>query len=152
MINNLYTHIDNHNIDYIECEIPTDKMKGMYFDNTIVIDSRIQTEVERKCILAEEIGHFETSYGIILDADDIKSLKQEVRARRWAYIELLPIERFIDCYEQRCRSRFEVSEFLEVTETFLDEAIKSYQEIYGDHIKKDNYIIYFNPFGVMKMF
>lgn len=54
--------------------------KGFYCDGCIALNSKIKTEKERKCILAEELGHYHTSHGSILDKS-LNSIKQEHRAR-----------------------------------------------------------------------
>ena len=56
------------------------KIKGLYCDGNIALSRNIKTESEKKCILAEEIGHFETSCGDITDQNNISNRKQELHA------------------------------------------------------------------------
>ena len=56
----------------------------------------------------------------------------------------------IRAYEARCRNRYEMAEYLDVTEEYLEEAIDCYKAKYGLYASVDNYIIYFEPFAVMK--
>ena len=56
--------------------------KGMYSDNTIALSSFIETTVESRCILAEELGHYYTTVGDITDQSKIENRKQELKARR----------------------------------------------------------------------
>lgn len=56
--------------------------------------------------LAEEFGHHETSIGNIYDAyskstkDHVNSLKQELKARRYGYKLVIPLEKLIKCYKK----------------------------------------------------
>lgn len=127
--------------------------KGLYKNNKIIIDSNIETNSEKACILAEELGHHFTTHGNIIDQSDIKNIKQELRARAWAYERLVGIVNLINAYKAGVKGRYELAEFLGVTEEFLLEAIEYYRNKYGTCYKIDNYIIYFSPtFGIMEFF
>lgn len=151
MENDLYDYLDEKEIQFIETEIPVKSVKGLYFDNTIIIDENIATDAERRCVLAEEIGHYETSNGNILDQGQLEAVKQEQRARRWAHLRLLSLDQLVACFENGLRNRYECAEYLNVTEAFFDECIKSYTQIYGPYVAHKDYLIYFKPLGVMKM-
>lgn len=128
-------------------------IKGLYKNNKIIIDSNIDTDAERCCILSEELGHHFTSSGDIIDLKDIRSLKQEIRARNWAYEKQVGIVSLINAYEKGVRTKHELAEYLNVTEGFLIDAIEYYRNKYGTYYEINNYIIYFCPaFGVMKIF
>lgn len=58
---------------------------GLIKGNRIAIRKDIETQKEKSCVLAEEIGHDRTSYGDILDQNDIMNRKQEYRARLYGY-------------------------------------------------------------------
>jgi hypothetical protein len=127
-------------------------LKGLYADSTIAIDTKIETEAERCCVLAEEIGHHYTSLGNITNLEDIRNLKQEKKARNWAYEKLVGITGIINAFNAGTRNNFELAEYLGVTEEFLEETIKHYKEKHGLYYELDNYIVYFEPLGVLKMF
>ena len=127
--------------------------KGLYKNKKIIIDSNIETNKEKTCILAEELGHHFTSYGDIIDQSDIRNVKQELRARAWAYERLVGIVNLINAHKAGVRGRYELAEFLEIPEWFLLEAIEYYKSKYGTCYKIDNYLIYFSPnFGIMEFF
>src|SRR5690606_12425322 len=113
---------------------------------------RIPTTKEKACILAEELGHYHTSVGNILDQRNIRNRRQERAARQWAYERLVPLEKIIEAYHARVDSRHELAEFLGVTEQFLHDAIERYREKYGLRVKYDGYLIYFDPLGVVEWF
>ena len=77
--------------------------------------------------------------------------KQEYRARFYGYNLKIGLTGLIRAYEAGCRSFFEMAEFLDATEEYLKEAIQCYKSKYGICAVVDNYIIYFEPFAVMKM-
>ena len=111
------------NLDISERYMHSD---GLYCDGHIWIRKDMPS-YKKVCVLAEEVGHHETTAGDILDQKDLSSIKQENNARRWAYEKLLPVEDIIVAAMQ-CESRMhEMAEFLEVDETFLREAMIHYK-------------------------
>lgn len=126
--------------------------KGFYADGVIWVSSLVVAN-ERKCLLAEEIGHHRTTAGNILDQTDIRNRKQEKRARQWAHQRLIPLPRIVQAYKAGVRGRYEIAEYLEVTERFLQECIDRYTEKYGLYAKADDYhYVCFDPLGVLTIF
>lgn len=132
-------------------EQPLQVHDGLISGKRIAIRKDIQTQTEKSCVLAEEIGHYRTTTGDILDQSKTENRKQELRARIWAYNELIGLKGIICCYEHRCHSFSEMAEYLEVTEEFLSEALKYYRMKYGICVVYGKYVIYFEPtLSVMK--
>lgn len=100
---------------------------------------------EKACVLAEELGHYYTTVGNILDMSVVSNRKQERQARLWAYNKQIGLTGLIRAYEAGCTNRYETAEYLEVTEEFLEECIQCYREKYGEYKVVDNYTIYFIP-------
>ncbi|QDZ93826.1 ImmA/IrrE family metallo-endopeptidase [Bacillus altitudinis] len=132
-------------------EVLSLKTKGLYGDNVIWIN-RTLSSVEKTCTLAEELGHHFTSYGNILDQTKLKNRKQELRARDWGYKLLFPLEKLIDAQKEGIRNRFELAEYLNVTEQFLEDALKRYKEKYGLYKQIGKHTICFEPLGVIENF
>jgi hypothetical protein len=127
--------------------------KGLYKNKKIIIDQKINTSSEKRCILAEELGHHYTSFGNILDQSNIINVKQEKRARNWGYEKLVGIVSLINAFERGIKGRHDLAEYLNVTEKFLEDALNHYKEKYGIYYEIDNYIVYFEPsLTVLKMF
>ena len=124
---------------------------GLLRGKRIAIRKDIETQAEKSCVLAEEIGHHCTSSGNILDQTDVMNQKQEYRARLYGYNLKIGLTGLIRAYEAGCRNLYEMAEFLDATEEYLKEAIQCYSSKYGTCVAVDNYIIYFEPFAVMKM-
>lgn len=132
-------------------EQPLQVHDGLISGKRIAIRKDIQTQTEKSCILAEEIGHYRTSTGDILDQRKAENRKQELHARIWAYNELIGLKGIIRCYEHRCHSFSEMAELLDVTEEFLSDALKYYRKKYGICVVYGKYAIYFEPaLSVMK--
>lgn len=123
---------------------------GLISGRRIAIRRNIETQAGKSCVLAEEIGHHCTSSGDILDQTNIMNRKQEYRARLYGYNLKIGLSGLIRAYEAGCRNIFEMAEFLDATEEYLREAIQCYRSKYGICVAVDNYIIYFEPFAVMK--
>lgn len=126
---------------------------GRIFGNRIAVRKNIPTLKEKSCVLAEELGHYYTTVGNIIDMQDIRNVKQERKARVWAYDELIGLTGLIRAFERCCQSRYEVADFLGVTEEFLSDALNYYKVKYGESAVVDHYIIRFIPsLMVAKMF
>lgn len=126
-------------------------LKGLYADGIVFIDKNL-TETEKACVLAEEIGHHETSYGNILSLTDLSAIKQEMRARRWAHNKMLSLNDLIVSFEKGCRNKYEIAEYLNLTEDFLEEALCHFSKIHGLYKQVDNYVLYFEPLSIFKSF
>lgn len=100
---------------------------------------------EKTCVLAEEMGHHYTTVGNILDMESIQNRKQERQARLHGYNRLIGLAGLIEAYEHGCQNRYEIAEFLEVTDEFLEECINCYRDKYGIGTAVDNYYIAFIP-------
>ena len=125
---------------------------GYYFDGVIAIKDSIPDN-EKTCTLAEELGHHFTSSGDISNLKDIKNVKQEKRARKWASTKLIPLETFIQAFEKCRLNKYEMAEDLNVTELFLEESIEYYRQKYGTHVQVEKYFIMLVPtVAVVKLF
>ena len=77
--------------------------------------------------------------------------KQEYRARLYGYNLKIGLTGLIRAYEAGCRNLYEMADFLDSTEEYLKKAIQCYRSKYGVCTAIDNYVIYFEPFAVMRM-
>ncbi|EMG28272.1 hypothetical protein X560_1008 [Listeria fleischmannii 1991] len=118
------------------------KLPGLYMNGTILIDSK-KTDVEKRCLLIEELMHWKYTYGSIIDQKNISNRKQEIFARKRGYEELIPLEDIIHCFYNGFREYFEVAEHLHVTEEFLIQTVAHYREKYGSMYSYKNYYINF---------
>lgn len=140
---------DENNL--ITKEKPLPISDGRIKGNRIAIRRDMST-VQKACVLAEELGHSRTGYGDILEQNSVSDVKQEQRARLWAYNKLIGLQGIIAAYKHGCTSLHDTAEFLEVTEKFLNDSLTAYRQKYGCYAIVDNYVIYFEPaLGVLEM-
>lgn len=138
----LLNEADNNNLIVKEKNLLANA--GRIKNNHIAIKKDLLTKA-KACVLAEELGHYYTSVGDILDTSDVSNRKQELRARLWAYNKQIGLKGIIDCYRSGCHSVYDMAEHLDVTERFLLDAIACYRNKYGEYTKVDSYIICFEP-------
>lgn len=131
-------------VDVLNYRFESNNIKGLYCDGVVAIREDM-TIPEKTCALAEELGHHETSVGNILDMTSAVNRKQERQARLHGYNRLIGLIGLINAYEHGCQSRYEVAEYLEITEEYLEDCINCYRDKYGIYTAIDNYIIYFIP-------
>ena len=134
-----------NNVEIIQYPFDSSKIKGLYCDRVIALSAILTTSPEKACILAEELGHYHTTTGNILDQQSLSNRKQEQRARLWAYDQLIDLIGIVECFETGCLTLFEMAEHLGVTEEFLVEALERYRQKYGIYTTIDSHIIYFEP-------
>ena len=132
-------------------EQPLTGHDGLIRGSRIAIRKDIDTQKEKSCVLAEELGHYYTSSGDILDQSKVENRKQEYRARLYGYNLKIGLTGLIRAYESGCRNLYEMAEYLDATEEYLTEAIDCYKSKYGLYASVDNYIIYMQPFIVIKI-
>lgn len=147
----LQDHAYMDGIDVVERHFKSNNIKGLYCNGVVAVNKDIETQKEKSCVLAEEIGHDRTSCGNILNQTEIMNRKQEYRARLCGYNLKIGLTGLIRAYEAGCRNLYEMADFLDATEEYLKEAIRCYRSKYGVCAAIDNYVIYFEPFAVMRM-
>nr|WP_300001688.1 ImmA/IrrE family metallo-endopeptidase [Tissierella sp.] len=148
MYERLIIEAEKENIEVVEISFRSN-VKGLYSDGVIATKKSMSNK-EKATILAEELGHYHKTYGNILDQSSIINRKEERKARIWAYKRLIGLLDIIDAYKAGIKNRYELSEYLGVTEEFIIEAIEYYRDRYGLYVRLDNYYIYFEPLGVLE--
>ena len=126
-------------------------LKGLYFDGNIALERKM-SQTEKSCVLAEELGHYYTTSGNILDQTNVSNRKQEYRARLYGFNLKIGLMGLVRAFEHGCRSVSDIAEYLDVTEEYLKEAVDCYRSKYGVYATVDNYAVYFTPaLGVLKI-
>lgn len=126
-------------------EKPLISSNGRIRGRKIAIREDINTNKEKACVLAEEIGHYHTGVGNIINQANIGNRKRERKGRLWAYNDRIGLNGLISAYERGCKEIYEIADYLEVTEEFLLECINCYRDKYGVATTIDNYCIIFIP-------
>lgn len=149
----LLENAESENVTVIEnYDLSNTRFKGLYCDNVVALDKSINTQTEKACVLAEELGHYYTTVGNILDQNITENRKQEYRARMIAYNKMVGLTGIVNAYNAGCHNRYEIADYLCVTEEFLVETLQHYRSKYGLYVQLDNYMIYFEPLGVLKLY
>lgn len=133
-------------------------IKGFYYKDdytspVITLDYSVTTGIEEKCILAEELGHHYTPTGdTLIDIKENKTIirKQEYIACKWAVDKLVTLGDFVNAFKSGARNKFEVAEYLDITEDFLNKIINIYYRRHGSCVQVNGWLIYFDPFGYMR--
>ena len=130
----LATEITDGGVLYSDT-VHLDGMQGYYSNKNeslaILVDARL-TYSEKAVVAAEELGHYKTSAGdIIQDRNSVESFRQEEQALRWAVDRLINPMDFVAAFNSGVRNRYECAEFFGVPMDFLDQAVRIYRERYG---------------------
>lgn len=126
-------------------ELPLQSSDGRIKGKRIAIRNNIPTLAKKADVLAEELGHYYTSVGRIVEQDSVNARKQERTARLWAYNKRIGLTGILKAFQNHCTSRYEIAEYLGVSEDTLAEALEYYRQIYGEGVMVDNYLVRFEP-------
>lgn len=129
-------------VEYVHFK--SDRLFGLCVEDHIFIRTGM-TSAETADILAEELEHYRTTYGNILDMDDVSNRKQERLARIRAYDRRIGLEGIVKGYKRGCQNLYELADYLDVSEECLADALKLYREKYGCGVELWNYTIMFEP-------
>lgn len=99
----------------------------------IYLNSKLETEIAEKCVLAEEIGHYKTgiSFNLLGTYNENYELTRsinEFRAKKWAVNEIIPFNIFKSYFGSN-KSKFDIANELDVTEEFIDFAFFIYEPL-----------------------
>ncbi|MMZ62062.1 hypothetical protein D1872_242480 [compost metagenome] len=65
---------------------------------------------------------------------------------------MIPLDRIVQAHHARISGRYDLAEYLGVTEEFLQAAIDRFTEKYGLSVKADDrHVIVFDPLGVLEI-
>ena len=135
-------------IKVLEVDVSTNKEYGLYLGNIIIINSNM-TDAQKYCVLAEELGHHITTYGDITDLTKSENRKEEFKARKVACEKLITPECIIKAILSGANSLYDLSEMLDVTESFMIDTIKYYKSKYGVYYTGKSHLLIFSPLHVV---
>ncbi len=91
----MYQIAEKEHIDIVNYKWTNTKARIFELNNNYYIgldDNQINTSIEEKEVLAEELGHYYYDATYKFDSDLNLIGKQEYRAKKWAYYALVPFE------------------------------------------------------------
>ena len=100
-------------------------INGVYIDNLkcIGLDKSL-TDTERKCTIAEELGHYYCNATYPLSCTDETLInKAEYRAQKWAVKALVSPSDIQRIKQLNLKYKWEIAEFLGVTELIAEKAL-----------------------------
>lgn len=97
------------------------------------------------CVLSEEIGHYHTCSTDILDQSNSNNRHLEEKGRRWAYNDMIGLFGLVKAYKYGCNSLYDMAQYLNVSEEFLGDALRSYRAKYGTGVRFNEYFVSFEP-------
>lgn len=142
--NNLLEKTNAEGVSVVEIDLGTDTPCGKCIGDTIFINNRVTTN-EKKCVLAEELGHYHLTIGDITDLKSINNRKQELKARRYGYKLLIEPDDIVHTMKQGCSNKYELSDFLNISEEFFEELIEDFKKQYGMGVFVGNYYLQLEP-------
>jgi len=90
--------------------------------------SRISTRAEENVVLAHEIGHCLTGAFYSRYTHPVIRARQEMRANKAALNMALPLNALMCAIDYGCNNRYEFSEYLGLTEDFVQKALDYYAD------------------------
>lgn len=103
---------------------------GLYRNGRIYIEQTLSTK-QKKEVLAEEYGHYKTSFGKIIAQKSLDAIKQEKKARNYSYDILVTLDDLIECSEAGLSNHYECADYLNVSCDTLKDIFLYYQQKYG---------------------
>ena len=125
-----------------EKDFLTNKKCAKTIDNVIYINS-CMTNCEKYEVLSEEIGHYKTTFGKITNLDNVRNLKQELKARDTSVQEICSLNNITDCIYKGAKDKCEIAEMLCVSDELFSYAIR-YHARKNPIVFKEDYILYFD--------
>ncbi|UXT29417.1 toxin [Staphylococcus aureus] len=143
------TLIQHDYIEIREADVLPDNLDGVWLGDLILI-KRGLSDREKAGILFEELAHNKLTYGDIADYSIFNNRKFENYARRHGFISAVPLREIVEAYNYGVRNLYELSEYLQLSEEYILEAINYYKKIYGIGTHYGEYSITFEPLRVFK--
>ena len=108
------------------------------------------SETHKAEILAEELAHHKLTYGNITDQSQFNNRKFEGYARRYAMEHIISLKGIIDAFKHGCHNLYEIANFFEVSEGYVQNCLAHYKRKYGLSTLYGDYLIRFEPLGVFE--
>lgn len=129
----MYKIAENENIDILNYKWTNTKARIFEIDNNYYIgldNNQINSNIEEKEILAEELGHYYCNALYYLDSDKTLRDKCENRAMKWAYSVLIPLQKLKEKIIQGF-NLYDLADYFDVDIKYIIDCISFYTEKYG---------------------
>lgn len=129
----LYRIVDKEKINIEDFNWSNVKARIFEIDSKyyIALDNKqIDTSIEEKEILAEEIGHYFCNALYYINSSKELKDKCELRAKKWAYSVLVPLQKLKEKLTQGF-DLYELADYFDVDVKYMIDCIDFYAEKYG---------------------
>lgn len=145
----LVAKIYNEGIEVYEMPLESNS-KGLCDGNAIALNTNmLDTSVQKRYILSEEVWHSKTTVGDITDTTSMSNLKQEHLARKYSLNDLVPLDKVVEALLNYCINLQDMCEYLNIPEECFFEAMTYYKKRYGISYRCKDYTLYFEPLYVL---
>lgn len=105
--------------------------KGAFarYGNTKIILYNTETDLEKKCILAEELNHYYYDATYKYNSNKILVDKAEYKAKKYTYKLLVPIEKLKENIKTGLTSIEDLADFFEVSYEFMFNCLNYYKNL-----------------------
>ncbi|TDX47420.1 hypothetical protein DFO72_101517 [Cytobacillus oceanisediminis] len=120
------------------------KLRGLCIGNDIYINNQTNKTISEKIVtISEEIAHFETTIGNIIDQQSLMNRKQEHLARKLGGERLFTLDDLIRCWQNGIRAPWDIAEELDITVESVLATIENYRNSLGVRFRYKDYCIRF---------
>ena len=123
--------------------------EGFYSDGAVLVD-KFLTKTRKLEILSEEIAHHLITYGDIRDQTKMLNRKFELKARRLGSELVISLDGLIDAFHHGVKNLYEMSQYFEVSEKYILNALNHYKMKYGLDVYHNGYVIKFEPLQIFE--
>lgn len=123
--------------------------EGFYSDGAVLVD-KFLTKTRKLEILSEEIAHHLITYGDIRDQTKMLNRKFELKARRLGSELVISLDGLIDAFHHGAKNLYEMSQYFEVSEKYILNALNHYKMKYGLDVYHNGYVIKFEPLQIFE--
>ncbi len=120
---------EREKIDIFHDSIMKEKAKIIKYDGTSILlnNKQIHSESERKCLLAEELGHYYYDAYYTLNSDQTFIDKQEYRAKKWKCLACISRQSILDCFKRGITNLYDIATELQVEPNMIQFAYDYYK-------------------------
>lgn len=129
----MYKIAENEKIDILDYKWTNAKARIVELNNSYYIGldtKKIDSSIEEKEILAEELGHYFCNALYFIDSDKTLKRKCELRALKWAYSVLVPFNKLKEKISEGLNI-YELSDYFEVDYKYMSNCINFYCNKYN---------------------
>ncbi len=131
-LNKLYDIAEKEKIEICENSWSTARARIFEIDKNYIIafdKNKIENSLQEKEIFAEELGHYYCNALYYLNDNNVQKAKCEYRAKKWAYLALVPIQKLKEKLSKEYVNIYDLADYFEVEPNYMNECINFYNEI-----------------------